>query len=56
MFVILIKIQDIVSVSIWSSILEVSIGVAVYVLLLVILRDSFLCKNIKRMMGRFFLR
>lgn len=56
MFVILIQIQDMVSVSIWSSILELSIGMAIYVLLLVILRDSFLCTNIRRMTGRIMFR
>ena len=56
MFVVLFNVQKMFTVSIRASFFEIVIGIAVYGVVLLLLRDSFLCMNVKRMMGRIMAR
>lgn len=56
MFVVLFNVQKMFTVSIRASFFEIVIGIVVYSAALLLLRDSFLCTNVKRMMGRIMSR
>ena len=56
MFVVLFNVEKMFTVSIRASFFEIVIGIAVYGIALLLLRDRFLCTNVKRMMGRIMSR
>lgn len=56
MFVTVSVIEERLTISIWSSMIEVGVGVVVYVLTLLVLHDSFITTELKEMSNKFLRR